>query len=238
MDPTTETIFQYLPAEMQAKPELAGYKDVKAIDLLNQHAELSGKVKVAGETQAAYEARLAKAVEPLPENATPEQQAAHQAKVRALNGVPEKFSDYKVQLPESVKPDDPLLVAYSTEAHKTGMSPAQLQAGINSFINYVTEAETKAVKAAEDALKISWGPQYEANAKTAQLALKAIFKEAGVPDSEVATLIPVLNRSAGFAQAMFKIARHYSEAQLQGIGGGGSGAAESSKLANALIGKI
>jgi len=231
MDLANETFEQYATDDLRADESFKPYAAMKGIDLINSHKELTGQVKTATETQAQYEIRLSTAVEPLPENATPEQQKDYQAKVRTLMGVPEKPTDYKVQLPEGVSPNDPLLMAYAEKAHAAGMSPAQVQAGINSFTEYAAKAETEAVKSAETALKLAWGPQYEANAKTSQATLKAVAKEAGVPDTELAGLVPVLNRSAPFAQMIFKISRHYKEATLQGIGSSGAPGSDTGKSA-------
>jgi hypothetical protein len=237
MDLNTETFSQYFTPEMQSDESFKDYGAMKGIDLINAHKELSGQVKAAGETQAQFEARLAKAVEPLPENATPEQQQAHQAKLRALNGVPEKVTDYKVQLPEGVAPDDPLLMAYANKAHEAGMSPAQVQAGINAFAEYAAQAEKAARETSDNALKIKWGPQYETNLKTAFLTLEAAYKETGLP-VEQAKELNFLRNNPGFVQVLFNLSRHYKESQLQGIGGTGSGGSPQSKFELAVSGQL
>jgi hypothetical protein len=220
MDLANETFGQFFTPEMQADEGLKDYGTMKGIDLINAHKELAGQVKTAKETQTQFETRLSKAVEPLPENATPEQQKEHQAKVRGLVGVPEKPTDYKVQVPEGVSASDPLLMAFVTKAHEAGMSAAQVQAGVNTFVEYAAKAEADAVKATETALKTTWGPNYEKNCKRTVATLNLVFKEAGVPAAEVAALAPVLNRNAAFAQAMLKISRFYKEAELEGTGSG------------------
>src|SRR5487761_1913117 len=142
MDLANETFSQYFTDEMKADQNLSNYGTMKGMDLINQHRELSGKITAFDTEKAAYatekttyEERLSHALEPLPENATDEQRQAYLDKVRAITGdVPEKPAGYleKLTLPDGVPKDDPLLSAYITEAHKSGMSTAQVQAGISS----------------------------------------------------------------------------------------------------------
>jgi hypothetical protein len=210
MDPSSETLFQYLPSDMQADPAYAGYKDMTALDLLRGHADLSGKVQSAAEAQAQLESKLKVAIEPLPEGATEVQRKEYDAKLRGLVGVPENPGGYKVTLPENVPAEDPLLGAYLVAAHAEGMSQKQVQAGINSFLEYAQKAETAQREAADKALKIQWGNKYDDNIKKAYLALEWIAKESGVPESELNGLMH-LRSNPSWVTMLFNLSRHYSE---------------------------
>ena len=237
MDINTETFGQFFTPDMQVDDSLKDYGAMKGIDLINSHKELSGQVKTAQETQAQFEARLSKAVEPLPENPTPEQQQEYQAKVRGLLGVPEKPGDYQLQLPEAVKADDPLLSAYITKAHEAGMSAAQVQAGVDSFVAYAQQAEAKAREVADTALKTKWGAQFDANMKRAWLTLEAAWKETGLPAADMQQL-NFMRNNAGFVQMLFHLSRHYKEADLQGAGNKGtSGQSAFDRFAEAVTTK-
>ncbi len=218
MDLANETYGQYFTQEMQADETFKPYGEMKGIDLINSHRELSAKASSWDTEKQGYEERLGNALS-IPEDATPEQRESYYDIIRSfVSEAPEKAEDYQLELPEGVAADDPLLGAYMQEAFGSGMSSAQVNAGIRAFASYAAQAEAAAREASDTALKLKWGNDFETNAKKAFLTLEAAAKEVGLPVESVQGLSFLRNNPA-FVQIMFNMARHYSEDSLAGAGG-------------------
>jgi hypothetical protein len=193
-------------------PAFEAYKEMKPEDLIKQHAELSGKVKDA--------------IVPLGENASEDERKAFDERMRQINQVPEKAEAYQAKLPENVKADDPLLVAFQAEAHKAGMSPTQFQAGVDTFVNFMTQMETQAqaeIGRQREALKIEQGAKFDEYIQASEGAMRELGVEAGFKPEEVQDMITRtgLKDNIMFVRMFNKVSRFFEEGRLKGQPGGG-----------------
>ena len=193
-------------------PAFEAYKEMKPTDLIKQHAELSGKVKDA--------------IVPLSENATEEERKTFDDRMRKINQVPEKAEAYQAKLPENVQADDPLLQAFQVEAHKAGMSPAQFQAGVDSFVNFMTQMEVKVqaeIAKQREALKIEQGAKFNEYVQASEGAMRELGIEAGFKPEEVQDMITRtgLKDNIMFVRMFNKVSRFFEEGRLKGQPGGG-----------------
>lgn len=208
---TPVSFFDSLPDDIKTSEAYAPYKEMQPADIVKGHAELSGKLKDA--------------LVPLGENATDEERTAFDGKVRQLLGVPEKAEDYKLELPEVVPRDDPLLVAYANKLHEAGASPAHVQAGINAFVEFAKQAEESArveIGKQQEALKIEWGSQYDERIKAAETTMRLIGEEAGFKNEEIQQAISRtgMKNDIVIVKMFDKLSRFYKEGQLKGEGPG------------------
>jgi hypothetical protein len=206
---SSRTLFDTLPDEIKGNEAFASYKDMQPSDLVKSHAELSGKVK--------------NAIEIPPENATEEQRQEFNTRLRQAMGGPEKPEDYPVKLPEGISPDAPLLKAFLTDAHKTGYSPAQAQTAIETFVNFSVQQRDAERQQTGDALKIQWGPEFEANMKASIAAMKEVAKETGIPPEEVEAEMERTGwgNNLMLIKMYHKLSRFYQEGKMGGQGGQG-----------------
>ena len=218
MDLANETYGQYFTPDMQADETFRPYGEMKGIDLINSHKDLSARAATWDAEKQGYDDRLANTLS-IPEDATPEQRESYYDIIRSfVSDAPEKAADYQLELPEGVSAEDPLLAAYVQEAFGSGMSSAQVNAGIKAFATYAAQAEAAAREASDSALKLKWGNDFETNTKKAFLTLEAAAKEVGLPVESVQGLTFLRNNPA-FVQIMFNLSRHFSEDSLAGSGG-------------------
>jgi len=113
----------------------------------------------------------------LPKDAPPEQVALW----RAENGIPAKFEDYKINMPEgrtAPKEDDAFLNTFRKSAHAANYTQAQMDAAVGSFYaevdrqeSTVSEAHKRAEMATEDELRKEWGQDYRTNKAMAEALL-------------------------------------------------------------------
>jgi hypothetical protein len=202
--------FDGLPDDLKTNEAFSSYKEMQPADLVKSHAELSGKMKDA--------------LLPPGEGASPEEVAAFDARLRQLNGVPESPDGYKLTLPEGVPADDPLLTAFTAEAHKAGMSPGQVQAGISAFLTWVTQSEQAAeaqLTQAKDALKIEQGVKYDEYLQASESAMRELGIEAGYKPEEVLAMITQtgLKNNMMFIKMFHKASRMFEEGRLKGQSG-------------------
>jgi hypothetical protein len=152
---------------------------------------------------------------PLPENATPEQKAEW----RKENGLPEKWEDYKIELPGGQvigDADKPLVSDFTKFAHETNMPPAAVNAALawwfqkQDAVNIQRAQQDEAfLDANMEKVKAAWGPALvERNAIGIKTwldgqpeELKLMFAEARMPDGRKLGAIPeIMNVALRLAQ--------------------------------------
>jgi hypothetical protein len=152
---------------------------------------------------------------PLPENATPEQKAEW----RKENGLPEKWEDYKIELPGGQvigDADKPLVNDFTKFAHETNMPPAAVNAALawwfqkQDAVNIQRAQQDEAfLDANMEKVKAAWGPALvERNAIGIKTwldgqpeELKLMFAEARMPDGRKLGAIPeIMNVALRLAQ--------------------------------------
>jgi hypothetical protein len=152
---------------------------------------------------------------PLPENATPEQKAEW----RKENGLPEKWEDYKIELPGGQvigDADKPLVNDFTKFAHEANMPPAAVTTALTWFfeqqdkINIQRAQQDEAfLDANMEKVKAAWGPALvERNAIGIKTwldgqpeELKLMFAEARMPDGRKLGAIPeIMNVALRLAQ--------------------------------------
>lgn len=144
----------------------------------------------------ATQKKLSEGVAPLKlaENATPEELAVW----REAHGVPAAFTDYEVDLPDSIElteEGEGIFGQYLEAMHKEHASQAQVNAGLKSLLGqHVASEAAKEQKDVETAantkaqLRQEWGPEAPANYNsinnliaTAPEAIQASFLDARMP---------------------------------------------------------
>ena len=202
-----------LPDDMKGNTEvITPWKDKSPADLFKAHVELTGKVK--------------NAIIPPGEGATEEEVKAFADRMRVLNQVPEKPDGYELKLPEGVPKDDPLLVSVVNKAHEAGLSAKGIQAAIDGFLEYVTNAETQASAVIEQhkaALKIELGSGYDQAVKDAESTMRIVGEEAGYTNEDIVKQLEAtgLKNNPMFLKMFLKIHRFYKEGKLEGQGSKG-----------------
>lgn len=164
------------------REQMAG-DDAKLLSKLKRYASPANYAKGF----ANLEARLSSGEfkRELAADATDEQRAAW----RKENGVPEKWEGYEVKLASGVVPseeDKPIVDSFRQFAHAKGLKPE----AFNEYVGWYYDMQEQVVaqgqdddrqhkQAAEDALRLEWGPDYRANINV----LKTFLKEFDEPDN-------------------------------------------------------
>ena len=121
-----------LPADFEEdRALLANFKDLKGITKSLKENMTAARAKPAGLTIPAADA-------------APEVQAAYQAELKKLYGVPETVDGYKFDkpaaLPEGVEWSDDAAKAFANKAHELGLTPQQAQALVQYDMDRLTGA--------------------------------------------------------------------------------------------------
>jgi len=210
---TQVSFFDSLPDDVKGNEAFSTYKEMQPADLVKQHAELSGKVQDA--------------IIPPGENATDDEKKAFSERMRQINQVPEKVEGYAaaLKLPEGIPANDPMLVSVLNRAHQAGLGPAQVQATVDGFMDFIaaSEKEAKAALARDiDALKIEQGVKYDEYLKNSENAMRELGIEAGFRPEEVQSMIDQtgLKNNMMFIRMFNKASRFFAEGKIKGEGGG------------------
>jgi hypothetical protein len=163
------------PAEPDAKAgnwpddwreQYAG-QDEKLLKRLQRYASPKAALDALVSAQDKIRSGALKAV--LPDNPSEEQLKQW----REENGIPEKPSEYDVNLPDGLvigEQDKPLVDGFLEAAHKAHMQPAQVKQALSWYfseqerlINEVAQRDNEARQAAEDELRQEWGGEFRQN---------------------------------------------------------------------------
>lgn len=218
-----------LPAELQADKSLERYKGVEdlARGYLNAEKSISGSVRLPGKDTKPEELAKWKA-ETLPKLTA----------AGLLDGPPESPDKYTIQRPEVALEggwSDELEKGFLTAAHTAGMSQPQAQAVLTFYGKMISEQRVAAQAEAqrvEQALRTTWGPNYEANLGRANRALQ----EFGGDDLVEFLGRTGLGRHPLMVQAFVKIGNAMVEhGALPGGGETGVGPDEARTRADAML---
>lgn len=96
---------------------------------------------------------------------------------RADNGVPEKFEDYEVELPNGLvvgEEDKPVVDSFLEAAHKSNLHPNQVNDALawyydnqDKMAEQLETQDAEAKQSGEDALRVEWGTDYRRNIQLA-----------------------------------------------------------------------
>ena len=160
-DQTQTTDF---PADWRQK--LAG-EDKKVLAKLERFGSPQDLLKSYNELQAKLDRGDFK--KPLPENPTPEQMAEW----RKDNGIPEKATDYKIDLKDGLVIGDyekPIVDKFLAEAHAQNLTQQQVNSQLNWYFNSLEqqtqqrfEKDSQLKEQTTEELIKEWGPEYRGN---------------------------------------------------------------------------
>lgn len=211
-----------LPDDVKGNEAYLPFKDKQPADVLNEYGQLSAKLKGAVIAPG--------------ENATDEEKQAFAAKIREWNGVPESADKYQVQLPEGVSADDPLLAAFVKAGHAEGMNAKQVQAGINTFVEYATSAKAAEMESAKTTLQGEWKADFDSNMAMTKSTIRKIAAESGVKEEAVfSALEQGLGNNVALVKMFHNLSRFYKE---DGGAPGGGPATTTKTLAESLYGDL
>lgn len=203
-----------------------GKVDTKLADRLKRYDSPISFGRAGIEAQNRILSGKVNADEPMPDEAANPEGAK---KWREERGIPTDPTGY--QLPEGIadrltEEDAPILANYTAYAHKAGMTPAQVAQNVEWYTSLVetqraeqTEADTKAARDTEDALRTLWGDEFRsqqsAAAKFAREAVPGIdWFTARLPDGRLLGNVP------GVAQAFAELANlKYGDMAYEGGAG-------------------
>lgn len=141
--------------------------DSKALQRLQRFPDVGSVFKSFRELEAKFSSGQVK--QPLPENPTPEQIAEY----RQANGIPEKFTDYNIELSDGLvigEADRPLVDAVLERAHAVNAPPEVVNAVVDEFFHIQEERIAQRQVADEsdkatliETLKGEWGGDFRPN---------------------------------------------------------------------------
>jgi hypothetical protein len=140
--------------------------DPKALQRLQRFPDVGSVFKSFREMEAKFSSGQVR--QPLPENPTPEQIAEY----RQANNIPEKFSDYQIELSDGLvigEADRPLVDAVLERAHAVNASPEVVNAVLDEFFVIQEQRAQEAAQRVEtdkanliETLKGEWGGNFRA----------------------------------------------------------------------------
>lgn len=146
--------------------------DEKLAKELERHPDPRSLAKSWREQKATISKGLPKVT--LPENATPEQISEW----RKDNGIPEKPSDYKIELPNGLtvgEQDKPLVDKFLERMHAKNTPPALVNEALSTYYEMqeeqsaaLYEAVKEARSASEEELRGEWGAEFKSNVNAAK----------------------------------------------------------------------
>ena len=196
------TWFDSLPDDVRSNEAAAGWKDKAPGDLLKAHLDLEGKLKSALVVPG--------------DNATPEQWAEFDAKMRSFMGVPEKAEGYKLSMPEGVPADDPIVGALVQQAHVQGLNNAQLNGILGNMTKAIAEYNEAQKMVNQEAVKGLWGAKYEERINRAILGMEKAGASAQLTAEEISDLAKQLPYHPHIVRIMDEVGRLYSEDFVSG----------------------
>lgn len=200
------TWFDGLPESMKTNEQYAGWKDKAPADLLTTLSETQGK--------------LAGAIVPPGESATPEERKAFDAAVRKALGVPESVDQYQITLPEGVTKEDPVFQAFANTSLAHGLTSQQLN-GVMADVLQAIVGNREAQKAAnKELIQGLWKDKFQENLSLAIRGMEGLAADSGLTKEDVADLAEALPTHAMLARMFSTIGKYYSEDRFIGGPGG------------------
>lgn len=141
-------------------------------------------------------------------------------------GLPESVDKYEVEVPQTMKADDPILKAFKENAHKLGILPKQAAPLLKWYGETAAQLqkqaqETQIQKTVEgiSGLKKEWGDAYDQEVKVAAAGLKALD-----PSGELGKQVKEsgIGNNPTFIKLMNTFGKTLKEASMEGGGGGGA----------------
>ncbi|MEO1606737.1 MAG: hypothetical protein AAFU34_15575 [Pseudomonadota bacterium] len=128
-------------------------------------------------------------------------------------GLPSEASGYEITapegMPEGMQVDDTLLDRWRSTAFDHGMTPAQVQAGLDLYAEIIKSGETNSVAAVEKAnaemsaeLAKEWGPSAEEKTGLAVRAFETIAAQAGLSPAAMNIAAENLEKGVGAAASL------------------------------------
>ena len=194
---SASTWFDGLPEDMKGNEAYAGFKERKIEDLLTEHVK-------QGET-------LKRAIVVPGENASDEEKATFEAALKKALGVPEKVTDYKLQLPEGVPADDPVLTRFMTAAHANGLNSIQAQNVLSDVVQGIAEHREAQKLVNQEAVKKLWGDQYQSNVNLAVKGMEGLGADCGISKEEIDSLSKQLPSFPVWVRMLAHVGKLYSE---------------------------
>jgi hypothetical protein len=167
------------PASWDVLRKLAADGDESLEKELARHTDLKSLAKSWKEQKAELSKRQAKT--DLSKDATDEQKAEW----RKNNGIPEKASDYKIELGDGLvvgEADKPIVDKFLGVAHEKGWKQDQVNDALGFYFQLKDQEEAEivnTVKSAriqtEESLRQEWGPEYRSNVNAGYTLLQQTF---------------------------------------------------------------
>ncbi|GAB6177504.1 hypothetical protein JCM16814_23950 [Desulfobaculum senezii] len=167
---------------------------------------------------------------PPSEDATDEEQAAFDAQLRKMVGVPEAPEGYELDMPEGVEADGTFVDWFRASAHELGLSPQQAQGladRYNALVSQFAEGDEAMAGARREQtgqqLRQLWGEQTDRNLDVARRGFGRVAEQAGLTQDEARGVLDAFGDNAAMVRLFHSVGMAFTEDTWAAGNGGPQG---------------